>query len=158
MKVQIPYIDQQIELELPSRNLLFDVAPKDVPPAADFEGTLLAALQNPLGTAPLKDLVKPGGRVVLISDDNTRPTPTRRIIPILLDYLNQAGVPDSCIEIVLSSGTHRAMTPAEIELLQQSFAGLAPISAKVALVEVEPGPCAPPNIPRALALASVTMK
>lgn len=53
---------------------------------------------------------------------------------------------------------NKQMTPEEIELLQQSFARLAPISAKVALVEVEPGPCAPPNIPPALALASVTMK
>jgi lactate racemase len=115
LKIKIPYIDQQIELELPSHNLYFDVAPKDTPPAADFEGTLLSALQNPIGTSPLQNLVRPGGRVVLISDDNTRPTPTRQIIPIVLNQLNQAGVPDSCIEIVLSSGTHRPMTGAEVE-------------------------------------------
>jgi hypothetical protein len=53
---------------------------------------------------------------------------------------------------------NKQMTPAEIELLQQSFAGLAPISAKATLVEVEAGPLPPPNIPAALALASVTMK
>jgi hypothetical protein len=51
---------------------------------------------------------------------------------------------------------NKQMTQAEIELLQQSR--LAPISAKVALVRVESGPCPPPNIPAALALASVTMK
>jgi len=51
---------------------------------------------------------------------------------------------------------NKQMTPAEIELLQQSR--LAPISAKAALVGVESGPCPPPNIPAALALASVTMK
>ena len=51
----------------------------------------------------------------------------------------------------------KQMTPAEIELLQQSR--LAPISAKAALVGVESGPCPPPpNIPAALALASVTIK
>ena len=50
---------------------------------------------------------------------------------------------------------NKQMTPAEIELLQQSR--LAPISAKAALVGVESGPCPPPNIPAALALASVTM-
>jgi hypothetical protein len=52
---------------------------------------------------------------------------------------------------------NKQMTPAEIELLQQSFARLAPISAKAASW-VESGPCPPPNIPAALALASVTMK
>ena len=53
---------------------------------------------------------------------------------------------------------NKQMTPAEIELLQQSFPWLAPISGKAALVEVEAGPLPPPNFPAALALASVTMK
>jgi hypothetical protein len=53
---------------------------------------------------------------------------------------------------------NKQMTSAEIELLQQSFPWLAPISGKAALVEVEAGPLPPPNIPASLALASVTMK
>ena len=53
---------------------------------------------------------------------------------------------------------NKQMTAAEIELLQQSFARFGPISEKAALVGIESGPCPPPNIPAALALASVTMK
>ena len=53
---------------------------------------------------------------------------------------------------------NKQMTPAEIEVLQRSFARLAPISDKVTLVEVEAGPLPPPNIPAAIALASVAMK
>jgi hypothetical protein len=53
---------------------------------------------------------------------------------------------------------NKQMTPAEIEVLQQSFARFIPISDQAILVGVEPGPCPPPNIPAALALASVTMK
>jgi len=53
---------------------------------------------------------------------------------------------------------NKQMTPAEIEMVQQSFTRLAPISDKVTLAEVEAGPLPPPNIPAALALASVTMK
>jgi len=52
----------------------------------------------------------------------------------------------------------KQMTPAEIEFLQQSFARFVPISDKAILVGVEPGPCPPPKIPAAIALASVTMK
>ena len=37
------------------------------------------------------------------------------MIPILLDDLNRAGIPDSNIRIIISSGTHRAMTEAEID-------------------------------------------
>jgi hypothetical protein len=54
---------------------------------------------------------------------------------------------------------NKQMIPREIELLQQRFARLAPVSDKVALVGVEAGPLPPPpNIPAAIALASMTMK
>jgi len=54
---------------------------------------------------------------------------------------------------------NKQMTPAEIEFVQQSFARLVPNSDRIALVEVGSGPWPPPpNIPAAIALASVTMK
>ena len=53
---------------------------------------------------------------------------------------------------------NKQITPAEIEFVQQSSARFAPISDKVTLVQVEAGPLPSPNIPAALALASVTMK
>jgi hypothetical protein len=54
---------------------------------------------------------------------------------------------------------NKQMTTAEIELVQQSFAGRDPISDKAALVGVEPGPWPPPpNIPAAIAPAGMTMK
>jgi hypothetical protein len=54
---------------------------------------------------------------------------------------------------------NKQMTPAEIELAQQSFARLAPISVGAALAAVESGPWPPPpNIPAAIAFAGVTMK
>jgi nickel-dependent lactate racemase len=104
-----------LDVEIPARNLVFDESPRDVPPAADFDATLRAALSYPIGLPPLRDLVKTGQRVIIISDDNTRLTPTKRIIPVLLDSLNQAGIPDRDIQVIISSGTHRAMTDAELE-------------------------------------------
>jgi nickel-dependent lactate racemase len=114
MEIDIPFIDQTINIDLPPANLLFDVSPIDIPPVKDFKAAICQALQNPLGTPPLNELVRPGWKVVLVSDDNTRPTPVDRIVPILLDFFNQAGVPDAHIEIIISSGTHRAMTQAEL--------------------------------------------
>ena len=52
----------------------------------------------------------------------------------------------------------KQMTSAEIELIRQSFARFAPSSEKATLVGVESGPLPPPNIPAAIALASVIMK
>jgi hypothetical protein len=53
---------------------------------------------------------------------------------------------------------NKQLTPAEIRHVRQSnFVRLAPISDKVTLVEVEPGPRPPSTVPAAIALASVTM-
>jgi nickel-dependent lactate racemase len=114
-RLSIPYVNRLLEVEIPDRNLIVDVSPRAAPPAPDFEGTLRAALSCPIGTPPLHDLLRSGQKVIIISDDNTRTTPTKRIVPVLLDFLNQCGVPDRDIQIIISSGTHRAMTDAELE-------------------------------------------
>jgi hypothetical protein len=54
---------------------------------------------------------------------------------------------------------NKQVTPTEIELVQQTFARLAPISDKADLAEVQSGPWPPPlNIPAAIAPAGMTMK
>jgi hypothetical protein len=54
---------------------------------------------------------------------------------------------------------NKQMTPAEIELVQESFARPDPISDKAGLVRVQSGPWPPPpNIPAAIAPAGINMK
>ena len=54
---------------------------------------------------------------------------------------------------------NKQMTPAEIELVKQSFAGPDPISDKAALIGIESGPWPPPpNIPAAIAPTGMMMK
>ncbi len=113
--IEIPYVDRLLEVDIRPENLIFDQSPRDVPPAEDFDGVLRQALANPIGAPPLHEMVQPGDSIVVISDDNTRLTPTRRIVPVLLDALNEAGIPDRDIQIVISSGTHRPMTEEELE-------------------------------------------
>jgi nickel-dependent lactate racemase len=112
--LKIPYVDEFLDVEIPDRHLVFDEAPRNVSSVLDFDGTLRRALLHPVGSEPLHDIVKPGQKVIITSDDNTRPTPTKRIIPVLLDVLNEAGIPDRDIQVVISSGTHRSMTDMEL--------------------------------------------
>jgi lactate racemase len=115
LQLEIPFMSRNLAVEIPAANLLFNIAPHNSAALSDFNAAILGALQCPIGSPQLNELIRPGWKVVLISDDNTRPTPTRQIIPLLLDQLNQAGVPDARIEIVIASGTHRPMTETEIE-------------------------------------------
>ena len=95
-------------------NLLFQVQPKEPPPAVDPVKMLKEALDRPIGTPPLEQLVRREDRVLIIIDDYTRPTPTQIILPVLIDRLNKAGIPDSRITIMTAAGTHRPMTKEEL--------------------------------------------
>ena len=90
---------------------------KDYPPIADPESAIREAINNPIGTKPLKEIVKPGETVVFIVNDPTRVANSHVFMPILLDELNAAGIPDSAMSILFALGTHRLMT--EEEMVQE---------------------------------------
>jgi len=76
-----------------------------------------AALAEPIGRPRLARLVSSGQRVVVVTADITRPCPSDRLLPALLDELNGAGIPDRDITVVFGLGTHRPHTAAEQEML-----------------------------------------
>jgi nickel-dependent lactate racemase len=52
---------------------------------------------------------------LILCDDATRETPAHLILPYILEELHAAGVSDKNIHFVMALGTHRDMTPQEIE-------------------------------------------
>ncbi len=114
LTLTIPYGSAEVSFTLPARNLLAVAEPPPVAPAPDPEAAILQALRAPVDRPPLREMPKPGQRVVVIIDDLTRPTPTHQVLPALLSELC-AQVADLDVTILIATGTHRAMTPAEIE-------------------------------------------
>jgi|Deesub1362B_J571_1020462.scaffolds.fasta_scaffold00013_70 nickel-dependent lactate racemase len=114
MIVKMSYGKEEIPVELPDENVIWELYPNDLPPVEDEEKAIKDALENPIGTKRLRDLVRRGMKIVIIADDLTRPTPRKRIIPILLNELNEIGIPDEDITVLIALGTHRYMTEEEI--------------------------------------------
>ena len=112
MKYQFPD-DFAGTITIPNRNLLgvFQAHPHSDRP----EDAIIAhAVRNPIGAPRLRELIRPGERVLLLPDDVTRATPAHRILPYILEELAAAGVPDEDIRVLISLGTHRRMTEAEL--------------------------------------------
>jgi nickel-dependent lactate racemase len=86
-----------------------------MPALSDFERALRDALDKPIGTPALKELARGKKNILFLVEDATRSTPLDRIIPIVTDYLNRNGIPDSAISFLTAPGTHRVMTEREIE-------------------------------------------
>ena len=115
-QVELPFGDDHLRCSVPDEELLGVVLP--VEGAADHgdERVLLReALAHPIGSAPLRQLVRPGQKIAIVVSDMTRPCPSDRLLPPLLEELSMAGVAFTDVKIVVALGLHRGQTAAELK-------------------------------------------
>lgn len=112
--INIPYGNKNLPLKLPA-NVKHTVAiSNETKPAVNIIKEVESALDNPVGSKRIEDIVSPGQRVCIISDDITRPTPVKEILEVLLLRLEKAGILKKDIFIVMALGSHRYMTKQEM--------------------------------------------
>ena len=114
-EIIIPFNGQTQLIRIQDYNLAEVLSPRKTITVPSLDSEINRALSHPLGIQSLKRQLKKTDRILILSDDNTRMTPTSTIIPALLSRLNAAGIPDDSISCILALGTHRYMTPQEIE-------------------------------------------
>ncbi len=112
--IRLAYGRKELPLDIPSANLLGVYYPQEFHETPDEDLLIRQAMANPIGRPPLRQIVKPGQKIAVITSDMTRPTPSGRLLPYILDELQGAGIPDEDIFIVLALGVHRPMTGSEI--------------------------------------------
>lgn len=71
------------------------------------------AIRNPIGTVSLRETVRPGEHIAIVTSDITRPLPSDTVLPPLLEELGSIGVKDRDITIVFALGSHRMHTEEE---------------------------------------------
>ncbi|MEH7438744.1 nickel-dependent lactate racemase [Neobacillus drentensis] len=89
----------------------FIVEPNHLPGLDHDEEAIKAALNNPIGTPPLREMVKSTDTVAIVISDITRPTPNHKLVPILIQTLDH--VPLENFVIINGTGTHRDQTKEE---------------------------------------------
>lgn len=109
---------------VPDKNILRVLTPNPVPCKSNTDGSETTAYQlvrdalvSPIGSARLKDIVKPGEKIALITSDITRPMPTWEVLPAVLDELAAAGVNNEDVTLVFALGSHRPHTEEEMRHL-----------------------------------------
>ncbi|MBR0139231.1 MAG: nickel-dependent lactate racemase [Firmicutes bacterium] len=94
--------------------LVLDVLTASEYEAKEDEETLVRkALEEPVASPALAEIVRPGQKIVIVSSDITRPMPTRKVMPALLDELYRAGASPKDITLMLALGSHRPHTEEE---------------------------------------------
>ena len=113
-KFSFGYGNTAMELSLPEEKIIYEIEGRPATAIEDVPTAVRTALRQPIGTPPLKEIVKPGETVAIIVSDITRAwIKSNQFLPTLLDELNEAGIPDRDIFIVIALGAHRPHTEEE---------------------------------------------
>ena len=114
MKVNLSYGRYGLDLDLPKKVQVLRSG--YLPGLPDEAETIRAALRNPVGCESLARVVQLGMQVVIVHTDITRATPNDRLLPVILQEIEDAGIRPQDIVLLNGLGTHRSQT--EIELRQ----------------------------------------
>lgn len=108
----------EFKISLPTEQIINVVEGKYAEAITDVPAAVKEALNNPIDSPPLKEVVKPGDTVAIIASDITRLWLKHdQFLPALLNELNEAGVPDKNIKLVVALGAHRHHTDEENALV-----------------------------------------
>jgi nickel-dependent lactate racemase len=115
MRVRLAYGRGDLVVELPGSARIDVLEKQPVPPLADPEGALRAALAAPIAVAPLRELARGKRDAVIVISDRTRPVPNARLLPPLLDALREGGLPPAAVTLLVATGLHRPCTRDELD-------------------------------------------
>ncbi len=103
MEISFPYGKKKIEIDIPKKNLIKLIKAKEKK-VENEEEIIQKALKG-------KNLKKFEGKIAIVVDDKTRPCPTKKILPHILEKLKGE------IKIIFATGTHTPVNEKEAEEL-----------------------------------------
>ena len=123
-------------IDIPEHNLYRELLSNDNLELSPEDADVTYALEHPIRSRRLRDIVKPGEKTVIITSDITRPMPTYRVLPALLAELQAGGADLKDITLVFALGSHRKHTEEEKKKLAGEFA-----YENIRIVDSDPDDC-----------------
>lgn len=111
----LPYGKTEVHLSVPLEDLLGVAEPDTGQSTPISEELIHNSINNPIGSRPLSEIVKPGASVAIALDGIVNFQPVSEIIPFLVDKFGHADVSMGDITIIIGNGTREKSNP---ELLQ----------------------------------------
>jgi nickel-dependent lactate racemase len=115
MRITLPWGSASLDLDLPDTwTVLYPKPLETVPPSSADEPAIVAeALARPAAARALADHSLAGKNVLIIVDDNTRPTPAHRFFHLILKALQTAGADLERVTLLTALGIHTPMSAEE---------------------------------------------
>jgi len=110
MKLDIPYLNRSLHLDVPDENLLGVAEPNEIEVSGTPEEIAIRSLEHPFGPGgeagqSLDDFLAGAESILVIVNDATRPTPTEVMLGVLLPVFRRAGISVGDISILVATGS-----------------------------------------------------
>jgi nickel-dependent lactate racemase len=117
-EIRLRYGQGEVAFSLLEEQIYFEVVGKEHPAVADIPRAIKSALERPIDSPPLRELLRPADKVAITVSDITRSWQRMDLVlPTLFDTISRAGIPDENISILVVVGGHRQNTEDEMEQL-----------------------------------------
>jgi len=116
-KQRIPYGAGEFEIALARGELVARIEPPCFAPHESAEAVVRRSLANPIGSERLRDMASGKRSAAILIPGKDRVAATDVSLPILLDELNEAGIPDQEVEVFIATGTHAKHSVADVAAL-----------------------------------------
>lgn len=113
MQLEFGYGHSVQVVDVPDRNLLTVLKANPLQHIRKGTEAVRYALDHPIGSARLRDMITSGQRVAVITSDISRPLPSSEVLPAVLDELYEAGVLPENVTVIFGLGSHRRQTEDE---------------------------------------------
>jgi len=114
MKISLPYGDKGIKIDVPDERLAGILRIREA--SSGREDPLKSALERPVNAPAFREFVEKSRDILIIVNDDTRPTPTaevlNHILPLIEDRLQKERV-----KVLIATGTHRSPTSEELKFI-----------------------------------------
>ncbi len=115
MRIKLDYGRTGLDVDLPEDRMVGPLAIQNAVPISDPEKAIRDAINHPTGTPPLAQLARGRKSACILICDVTRPVPNQLILPPLLRTLEEQGIPQDEILILIATGLHRPNQGTELE-------------------------------------------
>ena len=116
--MKIDYGQKGLELSLDPLWNITVLHPEEQKSFADPVGRIRNVIKNPLGSEPLSNIIEQKNnlnKICIVVSDSTRPVPSQLILDALVKELNEYGIQDHQILILVATGLHRPSREDELE-------------------------------------------
>ncbi len=107
----VSYGKQELRIDIPKERVVGVLAPQEVQPVADVGAAVRTALAHPVGSDPFEALIRGHESALIITVDNTRPSPEAMLVPMIEACRGQG----LAVTVINATGRHRQMTNSELE-------------------------------------------